>query len=1817
MFKKMCFLVAVVFLCTSLFSTSLVVYGEEGFTPVVIAEYDFEDGTQGWVTRGSVTLTSSDLESYSGERSLLTTGRTDNWHGPSLNALSILEKDAVYEINGWVKLTDVPDDSRTIRITIQRDGEGGQDWDTVAQTTVTDTGWALLSGTYSFQQDLTEMILYVESSGETDSFYIDDVTITMTAPPPVKGPVVIANYDFEDGAQGWSPRGSVTLTSTDVEFYSGERSLLTTGRSEDWNGPSLNALDILEKGAAYEISGWVKLADIPDEERTVKITIQRNGASGQGWDTVAQTTVSDTEWTYLSGTYSFLEDLNEITLYIESSGETDSFYIDDITIIMTAPAPEQDKDDEDILFYDFEDGTTQGWSPRGCSISATTEAAYDGDYSLKASDRTDNWNGPSLNVLNLLEKDTQYDISLYVKLAEEPEEAIRVTMSMEENPSEGDTRWNNISSEEVLNTDWVEINGSYTYTENMDELVFYVEANNETVEFYIDNVRIAALRDQSGIVSDFEEDDSYAEKWVPRDADRTTVEITDAANRTSGGSRSLLTTTRTQYEGPLLDVMGKMHRGHEYELSVWVKMAEGQSITPLRITVEAGTSGPWTNVTPDIDVTADEWVELKGTFELTFTPEVLNVYVELPSGYEEDKMFYIDDFTLTHLGTLQGPLPVQRDIGSLREIYAPYFKIGAAVENIHLTMPVGELFELHYNSVVAENAMKPSYMSRGLGEYHFADGKVLADYVRAYNEGKEEHEKMDFRFHTLVWHSQGSDWMLQDGNGNWLESTPENKELVLERLKDYIWAAMEEFGDVLTDIDVVNEVIDANREDGMRDTYWNSITGKDFVEVAFKETRAALDFHHPGNNVRLYINDYNTHNPAKRDALFELATYLRDERNTPIDGVGHQTHINIAGPSIQLISDSIRLFAEAGFDIQITELDVSVYTDNTVYPNDEIPEVILARQGYRYKELFEELVRLNEEGKEQGNPNGWISNVTLWGIADDHTWLHNRGGLTRQDAPFPFDRQHQAKPAYWGMYEAVVDVEESRLPIFIQDGNSGQGTPVLGQNDVLWFTLPALITDSIGSLQGEIRTLWDEDYLYVRVEVADETNTDTDMIEIFVEGDTTPITVMRNDQNVVEVDGGYIWENKIKLDGSYELGSRIKFDVRITDMGIDDGSEFGGNGVIVSWSDPRNAQHIDNKGNGELLFASANKIAYVTKGTPVIDGEKDEIWKDALLYTTDVRVEGTASIASTADFHLLWDDEKLYVYAMVYDRLLSDASADTYQQDSIEIFLDQNNAKTSVYDDDDGQYRVNFNNVQSYNGNASASNFTTATRIIEGVGYVVEAAIDFDHINPEIGTILGFDLQVNNDENGNGTRDTVMIWNDPSGQSWQNVSGLGTLVLVKEVGEPPVTEPPVTEPPATPVPTSPPSGGGGGTIVNPTPTPTPTPSVEIESPVEEVPGVPGDEPAKVELTVDEDGIVNVSEEYIQEALDNKKDGKIAIEVTGIEDEKNVLVKLSVDLVKMISESGIEEIEVIIGIAKIELPVSLFTDFEEDANIELKVSIADADSLTEDVKNIVGTNTVYSFNLSVDGKDLSQLEQNQKVKVSFNYSIETGLNKGQVVLYYIDENGNFEVVKNGRYNNGMIQFKTKYFGNYVAIPAKISLADMDKTPWAKDSIIALAARNIVKGVSADSFDPLKNVTRAEFVQMLVNTFDLVSEGTGENPFTDVESGAWYEQAIITAYELGVVKGNTDGSFGVNDEISRQDMAVMTFNTLKAVGITLTNTTQAIDFADGDQIAGYAKEAVAAMQKAGIISGMPNGDFAPLATANRAQAAVVLYKLLDEL
>ncbi|MCM3703523.1 endo-1,4-beta-xylanase [Paenibacillus macerans] len=321
---------------------------------------------------------------------------------------------------------------------------------------------------------------------------------------------------------------------------------------------------------------------------------------------------------------------------------------------------------------------------------------------------------------------------------------------------------------------------------------------------------------------------------------------------------------------------------------------------------------------------------------------------------------------------------------ALKELFADDFKIGAAVNP--LTIRTQEpLLARHFNSITAENEMKFVSLHPEEGNYTFEDADRLVDFAREHG--------MAMRGHTLVWHNQTSDWLFQDRGG-----APVSKAVLLERMREHIHTVVGRYKHDIYAWDVVNEAVADEGGDLLRASKWTEIAGPD-LEFIVK----AFEFAHEADpDAVLFYNDYNESHPLKRDKIYALAKSLL-ERGAPIHGIGLQAHWNLFDPSLDEIRAAIEKYASLGLQMQLTELDMSVFRFDDRRADLAAPEPgMLERQAERYEAVF----RLLKEYRDV------ISGVTFWGAADDYTWLDDFPVQGRKNWPFLFDEQHSPKPAF-------------------------------------------------------------------------------------------------------------------------------------------------------------------------------------------------------------------------------------------------------------------------------------------------------------------------------------------------------------------------------------------------------------------------------------------------------------------------------------------------------------------------------------------------------------------------------------------------------------------------------------------------------------------------------------------------------------------------------------------------------------------------------------------------------------------------------------
>ncbi len=171
-------------------------------------------------------------------------------------------------------------------------------------------------------------------------------------------------------------------------------------------------------------------------------------------------------------------------------------------------------------------------------------------------------------------------------------------------------------------------------------------------------------------------------------------------------------------------------------------------------------------------------------------------------------------------------------------------------------------------------------------------------------------------------------------------------------------------------------------------------------------------------------------------------------------------------------------------------------------------------------------------------------------------------------------------------------------------------------------------------------------------------------------------------------------------------------------------------------------------------------------------------------------------------------------------------------------------------------------------------------------------------------------------------------------------------------------------------------------------------------------------------------------------------------------------------------------------------------------------------------------------------------------------------------------------------------------------------DLGNYAWAADAINSLADAGIIKGTSENEYSPANNITRADFAILLVRAFNQTSDNT-EN-FDDVKATDYFAHELAVARNTGIVGGIGNNMFAPRKNIMRQDMMLMTYRALKALGIELE--AGEVDAPDLDKVDEYALDAVKALISNGLVNGK-NGYIDPRAYTTRAEVAVLLKRILD--
>lgn len=377
------------------------------------------------------------------------------------------------------------------------------------------------------------------------------------------------------------------------------------------------------------------------------------------------------------------------------------------------------------------------------------------------------------------------------------------------------------------------------------------------------------------------------------------------------------------------------------------------------------------------------------------------------------------------------------------------------------------------------------------------------------------------------------------------------------------------------------------------------------------------------------------------------------------------------------------------------------------------------------------------------------------------------------------------------------------------------------------------------------------------------------------------------------------------------------------------------------------------------------------------------------------------------------------------------------------------------------------------------------------------------------------------------------------------------------------------------------------------------------------------------LEANESGQVNVvvDETVIEKALegvnaDSNGIKTVTVNVPPVNGANEYRVTVPTDLVS--SDTLDTRINLVTDAGTLKLPSNMFNNtlIKED-EITISIRMVSTEGMSQELVEAIGDRPVIDLNVFAGDERIFWDNDNAPVRVTIKYESsnrEEVLNSEFITIWYIDEEGNVVPVSNAKYNpeTGEVSFTITHFSRFAVVYVRKTFTDLSSHPWAKHEIEVLASKGIINGISAHLHDPSSNITRADFLKLLIATLDLRAEVTDN--FIDVNKNDYYYEAVGIAKALGIANGVGGGRFEPKTPITRQDVMVMVDRALKVAKIHLDDVTDStlFSFDDADEVADYAKTSVEKLIKSGIIKGS-NNMINPRGNTSRAEAAVVLYRL----
>lgn len=530
------------------------------------------------------------------------------------------------------------------------------------------------------------------------------------------------------------------------------------------------------------------------------------------------------------------------------------------------------------------------------------------------------------------------------------------------------------------------------------------------------------------------------------------------------GKSMLIDGRKSAWNGAGLDAKNLVVPGGTYRVSFYAKIPNGADKTKLKLrfsgayVLEEGDSENYENYPRDKDqnLTQKNWTYVEETFTTQASLYTYLIYFE--SNGNGKCPILVDNFKLEEITT---PKAADLTLDSIKDVYSPYFdKVGTAVSYATLiNNSQSEFVTHHYNSITYGNDTKPDAILGSKNTLAVTDANAANYYIpdnySSFDGNKDADgnvvlPEIDFasidkylkkadslglkvRYHAFIWHQQMPHHFFTVGYSDESdakyvdeETMYAREEMFIKSVLNHIFAPDYKYRDVVYAVDVVNEYIHMDQIAKDSDNWWRHIFGEEmkldcvYVKKAFKYAYEALQNNNKETEVSLFYNDYNTYDSPESVVTLINNINATDGINPNGDkicsGVGMQAHFNdsTSDTNATRIKKSLDAFREAGFEIQITELDITncgfVTTDSTAEEKAKVEE----KSAQSWKEVME--VILDEKVNQGAN----ITALVIWGTTDNTSWRPSKSPLL-----FGADIA-DVKPSFYAVINAAKNFKASK-----------------------------------------------------------------------------------------------------------------------------------------------------------------------------------------------------------------------------------------------------------------------------------------------------------------------------------------------------------------------------------------------------------------------------------------------------------------------------------------------------------------------------------------------------------------------------------------------------------------------------------------------------------------------------------------------------------------------------------------------------------------------------------------------------------------------